>query len=68
MEVFENGITIECRNPTKPEVAKFRVFGGIYKYCVIGTAYGFIHTIGGDVRVWDTYSGAYKAAKRYIGL
>jgi len=39
------------------------------KYCglwaIDGTMYGKLHTTGGDIRTWKTYSGAYKAAMRY---
>jgi hypothetical protein len=30
------------------------------KYCLIGTDYGYVHTSAGDVRTWDTISGAKK--------
>lgn len=68
MITFENGIDYRARSPKAPEVAKFHMGNGTYKYCVIGTNYGYIHTVGGDVRVWGSYSGAYRAAKNYVGL
>lgn len=69
MITFENGMDIRSREPKRPEVAKFRVReGGEYRYCVIGTAYEHLRTTAGDVRTWKSYSGAWKAAKRYIPL
>jgi len=68
MITFENGIDTRCREAIKPAVARFRVRDNEYRYIVIGTQYGYIHTIGGDVRTWGSYSGAYKAAKSYVGL
>lgn len=83
MITFENGIDVRCREVAKPMVAKFRVdnpncaFRQIqlrdgaqpeYRYVVIGTQYGYIHTSGGDVRTWKSYSGAYKFMKSYIPL
>ena len=35
------------------------------KWAINGTMYGFLHTTGGDIRTWKSYSGAYKAAIRY---
>lgn len=53
----------------KPTVARF-VYKvdkvEIIKYIVIGTLYGYLHTVGGDLRTWGSYSGARKAALRYI--
>lgn len=37
-------------------------------WCVIGTAYGYLHRCDGTVRTWKTWSGATKAAKRYVAL
>ncbi len=48
--------------------ARFHMGGGRYRFIVIGTAYGYWHTTGGDVRTWKTASGARKAAKRYVPL
>ena len=83
MIVFENGIDIRSREVTKPQVAKLRVDNPnrafrqidlrngaepVYKFIVIGTQYGHIHTSGGDVRMWGSYSGAYKFLKQYQPL
>lgn len=65
MIVFENGIDIRSRSPKFPEVAKFHMGNGTYEYCVIGTDYGHIHTVGGDVRTWKTKRGAQHAVSRY---
>jgi hypothetical protein len=46
-------------------VARFNIGNGNYRYIVIGTEYGYIHTSGGDVRTWGSYSGAYRFAKQY---
>ena len=37
-------------------------------WCVIGTAYGYLHRTNGMVRTWATRSGAAKAARRYVPL
>jgi hypothetical protein len=66
MITFRDGIDIRSREPKKPTVAKFYLNREEYAYCVIGTAYGHIHTTGGDVRVWKSKSGAYKAARDYV--
>lgn len=69
MITFENGIDARCREATKPTVARFNMGGPLgYRYIVIGTQYGFIHTTGGDVRTWNSKSGAYRAARNYVGL
>lgn len=65
---FENGIDIRSREAEKPTVAKIRIKGAEYRYCVIGTDYGHIHTTGGDVRTWGSYSGSYRAVKNYVAL
>lgn len=33
-------------------------------YIIVGSEYGYVHTSSGDVRTWETYSGAWKAWKR----
>lgn len=38
------------------------------RYAVIGTAYGWLHTTGGDIRMWRSASGARRAAKLYCGI
>jgi hypothetical protein len=65
MITFENGIDARCRETDKPAVARFRVSSDEYRYIVIGTQYGYLHTSSGDVRTWQSASGARKAAKRY---
>ena len=67
MITFESGIDIRSREPQQPTVARFRV-GSTYRYCVIGTQYGYLHTSGGDVRTWGSYSGARRAARAYQPL
>lgn len=62
---FENGMDIRCREQSAPTVAKFHVGNGVYKFCVIGTEYGFIHTCLGAVRLWGSYSGARRVARNY---
>jgi len=76
MITFENGIDLRARTATKPQVARFRLNrashgkttpnANEYVYCVIGTAYGYIHTSSGTVRTWLSYSGAHKAKCQYI--
>ncbi|MEF2253322.1 hypothetical protein RSP795_10140 [Ralstonia solanacearum] len=68
MIVFENGIDVRCREAKTPTAAKFHMGDGTYRYVVIGTEYGFIHTTAGDVRTWGSRSGAGKAATNYVGL
>jgi hypothetical protein len=47
--------------PYLPKVKKLA--NGVY--AITGTMYGYLHTTGGDIRTWRSYSGAYKAAIRY---
>jgi hypothetical protein len=68
MVVFENGIDHRARKPKLPEVAKFHMGNGEYRYIVIGTQYGFLHTTAGDVRTWKTVRGAEHAIERYAPL
>lgn len=68
MVTFENGMDIRSRQAGKPTVARFRMGNGVYRCCVIGTAYGYIHTSGGDVKTWGSYSGARAAARKYVSL
>lgn len=35
------------------------------RFCIVGTDYGYLHTIGGDVRTWGSYSGARRICKAY---
>lgn len=66
MITFESGIDARCREVKLPTVARFRVNATDWRYIVIGTAYGYLHTSGGDVRTWRSYSGARRAARNYI--
>lgn len=36
------------------------------EYCVAGTDYGYLHTTGGDIRTWRSYSGARRVCRAYI--
>jgi hypothetical protein len=48
---------------SKPKVICVNM--GKPKFVVVGTLYGHIHTTGGDIRTWKSYSGARKALLRY---
>lgn len=65
MIIFENGLDHRARMVDKPTVAKFNMGNGEYRFIVIGTAYGHIHTAAGDVRTWKSYSGARRFARTY---
>lgn len=65
---FENGLDYRTRQQDRPTVARFVMSDGDIRYIIIGTAYGHLHTTGGDIRTWRTYSGAYKAARDYMPL
>lgn len=65
MIVFENGMDARCRQPSSPTVARFRIRPGCYEFVIIGTEYGYVHTAGGDVRTWCSYSGARRFARTY---
>ncbi len=66
MLTFENGFDSRKREVSKPTVAKFHMGNGKYRFVLIGTLYGHIHTRGGDVRTWQSYSGARRFARAYI--
>lgn len=70
MITFETGIDARARAVNKPTVARLNVGGQKpeYRFIVIGTNYGHLHTTGGDVRTWASYSGARRAARNYVGL
>lgn len=53
------GNDISNRGHNAPKVAKLES-----KFCIIGTNYGFLHNIHGDVKTWLSYSGARKALKK----
>jgi hypothetical protein len=65
---FETGIDIRARSVDRPTVARFHVGNGVYRFVVIGTQYGYLHTTGGDVRTWGSASGARRAIPRYVPL
>ena len=67
MIVFEYGMDYRCKVPTKPTVARLHVGNGVYRFCIIGcTAYGYLRTRDGDVRTWESFSGASAAARKFI--
>lgn len=68
MIIFENGMDARCREPRRATVARFVVSPKDVQYCVIGTDYGHLHTSAGDVCIWRSYSGAYKAARLYQSI
>lgn len=68
MIVFESGIDIRARSVSAPTVARFMVQPGEWRFIVIGTQYGYLHTSSGDIRTWRSYSGARRAVKRYVPL
>lgn len=68
MICFEQGLDIRTRQQEKPCVAKFNMGNGEYRYVVIGTQYGHIHTTAGDVRTWKTYSGAKRFLNNYQAI
>lgn len=68
MITFENGIDSRARSVNTPTVAKFELGNGTTAYCVIGTDYGYIHTSGGNVRTWKSYSGARRYARNYVSF
>lgn len=69
-------IDIDPRSYTKPTVVRFRTPTSQFNrlgpvrvlYAVCGTQYGYLHTTSGDVRVWNSYSGAYKVMRAYVPL
>jgi hypothetical protein len=67
MITFETGMDTRSRAFNRPTVARFNTGRG-YRYCVIGTDYGHIHTSAGDVKTWASKSGAYRAAQNYRPL
>lgn len=65
MITFEKGLDIRTRE-VAPQVARFAMGDGTYRYICIGTDYGHIHTASGDVRTWGSYSGARKFLTAYL--
>lgn len=37
-------------------------------FAIVGTDYGYVHTAGGDVRTWRSYSGARRFLRGYSPL
>lgn len=68
MIVFESGLDRRTRECDRPQVAKFHMGNGAYRYCIIGTQYGHIHTTGGNVRTWATANGARRFLRSYTPL
>lgn len=62
---FKNGMDVRCRNFDKPTVARFWVTETELRFAIIGTDYGYLHTTGGNVKTWRSYSGARRVAKNY---
>jgi hypothetical protein len=65
---FYGGFDSRIRDITVPTVARLAARFGEHtetKYVVVGTAYWYIHTSAGDIRTWNSYSGARKAARNY---
>ena len=68
-------LDIHPREYKKPTIVRFRVsdspFSGGPKsqilFAIVGTDYGYLHTTGGDLRTWKSYSGAYRILKQYTG-
>lgn len=63
-----NGMDYRARTVAKPTVALYAMGDGTYRFIVVGAEYGYLHTTAGDVRTWASYSGAYKAARRYQSI
>lgn len=68
MLTFHNTIDARCREVSKPQVARLIFAHGQTVYVVIGTEYGYLHTTSGDVRFWQSYSGAYRGMRQYVGI
>ena len=58
---------VNPRDYTAPTVARIITRNGV-RFCVIGTDYGYLHTSGGDIRTWGSYSGARRAARDYLAF
>lgn len=67
MLTFTDHVDARCREPAKPTVAKLLNSADPkdVKYIVVGTQYGYLHTTGGDIRYWRSYSGARRVARNY---
>ena len=66
---------IHPREYKKPTIIRFRVPASQFSwgpksqilFAIVGTDYGYLHTTGGDLRTWKSYSGAYRILKQYTG-
>ena len=56
----DHDATLSAMHSGKPQVARRGIL-----FCLIGTEYGYLHTVSGDWRTWVTYSGARRALLRY---
>ena len=65
---FENGMDARAHNVDKPTVAQMRNGFGELRYCVIGTMYGYARKGTGNIRTWESYSGARRFAREYEPL
>lgn len=54
------------RSYPAPTVVRFPMSDGTVRFAIVGTQYGYLHTRGGDVRTWLSYSGARRAARAYV--
>ena len=63
---FESGLDYRTRQAPAPTVARFTVSPGVVRFVVIGTDYGHIHTTGGEIRTWNSYSGARRFLNSYV--
>ncbi len=67
---FTGGLDFRART-SPPAVARlvdgpYAVKPGRVRFIVIGVEYGHIHTTGGDIRAWESYSGARRFLRRYL--
>lgn len=53
-------LTVDCKTHSKENQYA--------RYAVTGTLYGMLHSTSGDIRMFKSYSGAYKAAKKYNSI
>lgn len=69
MLTFHNYIDYQQRMYCKPTVAKLLCTKTAQvKYVVIGTNYGHIRASNGTPKTFDSYSGARRAARNYVGF
>jgi hypothetical protein len=43
----------------------FGAADGAPRFAIVGTDYGYLHTTGGDIRTWRSYSGARRICRAY---